>query len=85
MHIERFLGRIGCSMSFDRHDNTSFWHNIMAMYQRGGYSSVPHDNHIICKPHGVGSGDETINLSDGIFKFHAVILNTMHLLIKTLG
>ena len=63
MHIEHFLGRTGCSMSFDRHDNTSFWH--MAMYQRGGYSSVPHDNHI-CKSHGVGSGDETISLSDGI-------------------
>ena len=78
MHIERFLGRIGYSMSFDRHDNTSFWQN-MALYQRGGYSSVPHDNHIM------GSGDETINLSDGIFKFHAVILNTMHLLINTLG
>ena len=31
VHIERFLGHTGCSMSCDHHDNASFWH--MATHQ----------------------------------------------------
>ena len=31
VHIKRFFGYTGCSMSCDRHDKVSFWHGNASM------------------------------------------------------
>ena len=47
VYIERFLGRTGCSISCDWHDNASLWHgNASTAYVVYGYRTVSHDNHM---------------------------------------
>ena len=55
VYIERFLGRTGCSISYDWHDNASFWHgNISTPLTRVQYTTIGRCHMIItCKLHGV--------------------------------
>ena len=49
VHIERFLGHTGFSISCDWHDNASFSHgnaSTVLMHAVYGYRAVSHDNHM---------------------------------------
>ena len=54
VHIERFLGCTGCSISCDWHDNASFWYgNASTAFTCVQYTAIGQCHMIIaCKPHG---------------------------------